>query len=266
MSRPQGRVAFITGAGSGIGRATALRFASEGAGVILAELDSERGASAVEEIHESVPDSALAVTTDVTDETSVEAALQQGGERFGKIDILVNCAGGSLADDAPVTDVDMSVWPHTIDLDLKGPFLCCRLGIPYLQRAGGGTIVNFTSVVALKGAFAGHVYTAAKGGIISLTQAIAGRYWRDNIRANAIAPGIVLSERVGQRFGVESSAPREQQLEIAMQQDSRLVDRRHPFGYGMPEDIANIALFLASDESRMVNGAVIPAEGGASSY
>ena len=126
--------------------------------------------------------------------------------------------------------------------------------------------MNFTSVVALKGAFPGHVYTAAKGGIIALTQAIAGRYWRDNIRANAIAPGIVLSERVAERLGVDAAAPREQQLDTAMQQNNRLVDARHPFGYGMPEDIADIALFLASDESRMVNGAVIPAEGGASAY
>jgi NAD(P)-dependent dehydrogenase (short-subunit alcohol dehydrogenase family) len=196
----------------------------------------------------------------------VGAALAAGASRFGGIDVLVNCAGGSLAADASVTDVDLSVWSHTIDLDLKGPFLCCRLGIPYLKNAGGGVIVNFTSVVALKGAFPGHVYTAAKGGIISLTQAIAGSYWRDNIRANAIAPGIVLSERVGERLGVDRSAPREQQIETALQQDSRLVDRRHPFGYGMPEDIANIALFLASDESRMITGAVIPAEGGASAY
>ena len=266
MSRLQGKVAFITGAGSGIGRATALRFVAEGACVVIAELDRARGEEALQAIGEDSPEAALAVVTDVTDEKSVGAALAAGASRFGGIDVLVNCAGGSLAADASVTDVDMSVWSHTIDLDLKGPFLCCRLGIPYLKDAGGGVIVNFTSVVALKGAFPGHVYTAAKGGIISLTQAIAGRYWRDNIRANAIAPGIVLSERVGERFGVDGSAPREQQIETALQQDSRLVDRRHPFGYGMPEDIANIALFLASDESRMITGAVIPAEGGASAY
>jgi NAD(P)-dependent dehydrogenase (short-subunit alcohol dehydrogenase family) len=160
----------------------------------------------------------------------------------------------------------MSIWDKTIDLDLKGPFLCCRVGVPHLQDAGGGSIVNFTSVVALKGAFAGHVYTAAKGGIISLTQAIAGRYWRDGIRANAIAPGIVLSERVGERMGVNAQDDPQQQIQSAMQLESRLVDHRHPFGFGMPEDIANVALFLASEESRMVNGAVIPAEGGASHY
>ena len=266
MSRLQDRVAFITGAGSGIGRACAIRFAAEGAHVVLAEVDGERGERTLQDVEGTTPNHAIAVTTDVTDEASVDAALAQGAERFGKIDLLVNCAGGSLANDASVTDVDMSVWSHTIDLDLKGPFLCCRLGIPHLQRAGGGAIVNFTSVVALKGAFPGHVYTAAKGGVIALTQAIAGRYWRDNIRANAIAPGIVLSERVAERLGVDAAAPREQQLDTAMQQNNRLVDARHPFGYGMPEDIAEVALFLASHESRMVNGAVIPAEGGASAY
>jgi NAD(P)-dependent dehydrogenase (short-subunit alcohol dehydrogenase family) len=192
--------------------------------------------------------------------------MQNAANHFGKINVLINCAGGSLASDASVTDVDMSVWDHTINLDLKGPFLCCRIGVPYLQQAGGGSIVNFTSVVALKGAFAGHVYTAAKGGIISLTQALAGRYWRDGIRANAIAPGIVLSERVGSRMQVDSADTPEQQITSAMQLESRLVDHRHPFGYGMPEDIANVALFLASDESRMVNSAVIPAEGGAAHY
>ena len=266
MNRLEGKVAFITGAGSGIGCASAVQFAEQGASVVIAELDQQRAERTLDLVNNANPDGGLLVRTDVTDETSIGAALEAGSERFGKIDILVNCAGGSIVEDASVTDVDMSVWSHTMDLDLKGPFLCCRLGIPYLKESGGGSIVNFTSVVALKGAFAGHVYTAAKGGIISLTQAIAGRYWRDNIRANAIAPGIVLSERVGGRMGVEQTATREEQITTAMQTESRLVDHRHPFGYGMPEDIANIALFLASDESRMVNGAVIPAEGGASKY
>ncbi len=262
MGRLEGKVAFISGAGSGIARASASQFAAEGARVILAELNEERGKAAAE----MVGDAGLFVHTDVTDEASVSAALDAGAERFGKIDVLVNAAGGSIASDTAVTDVGLDVWDTTINLDLKGPFLCCRLGIPYLQRAGGGSIVNFTSVVALKGAFPGHVYTMAKGGVISLTQALAGRYWRDGIRANAIAPGIVLSERVASRFGIEGSLSEADQIQTAMATNSRLVDARHPFGYGMPEDIANVVLFLASDESRMVNAAVIPAEGGASAY
>jgi NAD(P)-dependent dehydrogenase (short-subunit alcohol dehydrogenase family) len=262
VGRLEGKVAFISGAGSGIARASASQFAVEGARVILAELNEERGKAAAE----MVGDAGLFVHTDVTDEASVSAALDAGAERFGKIDVLVTAAGGSIASDTAVTDVGLDVWDTTINLDLKGPFLCCRLGIPYLQRAGGGSIVNFTSVVALKGAFPGHVYTMAKGGVISLTQALAGRYWRDGIRANAIAPGIVLSERVASRFGIEGSLSDADQIETAMATNSRLIDARHPFGYGMPEDIANVVLFLASDESRMVNAAVIPAEGGASAY
>lgn len=262
MSRMSGKVAFITGAGSGIGRASARLFVEQGARVVVAELDADKGRASAE----ALGDAGIFVRTDVKDEDSVRDALAAGARAFGKIDTLVNCAGGSIVEDRAVTDVDMSVWDHTIDLDLKGAFLSCRHGIGHLIEAGGGAIVNFTSVVALKGAFPGHVYTAAKGGIISFTQALAGRYWRNGIRANAIAPGIVLSDRVASRMDVDTSAPADDQIAKAMDPNNRLVDDRHPFGYGVPEDIAAIALFLASDESRMVNGAVIPAEGGASAY
>ena len=262
MGRLEGKVAFITGAGAGIGRASAQKFVTEGARVVVAELNPEMGKATAAALGDAV----LFVPTDVTDESSVAASLDAGAKQFGKIDVLVNCAGGSIQADASVTDVDLDVWDTTIHLDLKGPFLCCRAGIPHLQRAGGGTIVNFTSIVALKGAFPGHVYTMAKGGIISLTQAIAGRYWRDGIRANAIAPGIVLSERVASRFGIDGENSDEDQIKTAMATKSRLVDDRHRFGYGMREDIANVVVFLASDESRRVNAAVIPAEGGASAY
>jgi len=113
------------------------------------------------------------VETDVTKEDSVRSAIQQTVSHFGKLDILYNCAGGSIVQDAPVTDVDMSVWQHTISLDLLGTFHCCRHGIPELTKSGGGAIVNMSSVAALRG-FPAHVYVAAKGGIISLTRALAG--------------------------------------------------------------------------------------------
>jgi NAD(P)-dependent dehydrogenase (short-subunit alcohol dehydrogenase family) len=143
---------------------------------------------------------AVFVETDVTKEESVRSAIAQTVSRFGKLHILYNCAGGSIAQDAPVTDVDMSVWHHTMSLDLLGTFLCCRHGIPELIKSGGGAIVNMSSVAALRG-FPLHVYVAAKGGIISFTRALAGEYAKNGIRANAICPGLVKTDRVLERLG-----------------------------------------------------------------
>jgi NAD(P)-dependent dehydrogenase (short-subunit alcohol dehydrogenase family) len=263
--RLEGKVALITGAGSGIARAACHIFTREGAKVVMAELDQARGERVLESVR-SQGGEAVLVQTDVTEPESVEAAFSQGVESYGRLDVLFNCAGGSVADDKAVTDVDLAIWDHTMSLDLKGPFLCCRFGIPHLVESGGGSIVNVTSVVALKGNFPGHVYTAAKGGIISFTQALAGRYWRNNIRANAIAPGLILSERILARSGLDPEQPAGEQIDRAKAVNEKLFDPRHPFSAGVPEDIANVALFLASDESRMVNGAVIPAEGGLSAY
>jgi NAD(P)-dependent dehydrogenase (short-subunit alcohol dehydrogenase family) len=259
------KVAFLTGAGSGIARASAHLFAREGAKIVVADIDEPRGRQVCRDITQNGSET-LFVPVDVTDAASVEAALAAAVTEFGKLDILLNAAGGSVKEDRSVTSVDLDVWEHTINLDLKGPFLCCKFGIPHLIAAGGGTIVNFSSVVALKGNFPAHVYSSAKGGIISLTQALAGRYWRDNIRANAIAPGLILSERILERSAIDPTSDPNQQMETARLANARIFDDRHPYAVGVPEDIANVALFLASDESRMVNGAVIPAEGGLSKY
>jgi NAD(P)-dependent dehydrogenase (short-subunit alcohol dehydrogenase family) len=260
MARLQGKVAFITGAGSGIARAAARLFAQEGARIAVAELKPELGRAAEQAVREGGGD-AFFIETDVTKEESVKNSIQQTVSHFGKLDVLYNCAGGSIAQDAPVTDVDMFVWQHTISLDLLGCFLCCRHGIPELTKAGGGAVVNMSSVAALRG-FQGHVYAAAKGGIISLTRSLAGQYARNGIRANAICPGLVKTDRVLQRFGdpndLSSGTPQVQALKRQFQ--------RHPFSVGEPEDIARIALFLASDEARMITGAIIPADGGLSAY
>jgi NAD(P)-dependent dehydrogenase (short-subunit alcohol dehydrogenase family) len=195
--------------------------------------------------------------TDVTDEESVRQMVRQAREAFGRIDVLLNCAGGSLREDSPVTDVDLSVWSHTMNLDLKGPFLCCRHVIPVMVEQGKGSVVNFSSVVALRGNHIAHVYVMAKGGLISFTRALAGAYSPRGIRVNAICPGVVLTERVKTRFSGGS--------QIRFGGIDNMAER-YPFSVGQPEDIANVALFLASDESRMVNGAAIPAEGGFSAY
>ena len=184
--------------------------------------------------------------------------MAEAKERLDGIDILFNCAGGSLIDDNSVTEVDMSVWDHTIPLDLKGPFLCCRHGVPKLIESGGGSIVNVSSVVALRGNHPAHVYSAAKGGIISLTRSLAGVYSDQGVRANAICPGLIKTQRILDRY-IERERPNSRAGSVGTFES-------YPFGVGEPEDIANIALFLASDESRMVNGAIIPAEGGISAY
>jgi len=260
MGRLQGKVAFISGAGSGIARAAARLFAQEGASVAIAEVKPELGRASEESIRDSGGD-AVFIETDVTKEESVKNAIQRTVSRFGKLDILYNCAGGSIVQDAPVTEVDMSVWQHTISLDLLGTFHCCRHGIPELTKSGGGAIVNMSSVAALRG-FPAHVYVAAKGGIISFTRALSGQYAKNGIRANAICPGLVKTDRVLQRFG----DPDDPSSGTAQAQAIKAQFRRYPFSVGEPEDIARIALFLASDEARMITGAIIPADGGLSAY
>ncbi len=261
MGRLAGKVAFITGAGSGIARAAARLFTQEGAKVVIAELRPELGQASEQEVHKAGGEATF-IETDVTKEESVKSAIQKTVEHYGKLDILYNCAGGSVVEDTRVTEVEMWVWQHTQSLDLLGTFLCCRYGIPELIKAGGGSIVNMSSVVALRGSFPAHVYVAAKGGIISLTRSLAGEYSQNGIRANAICPGAVMTDRVKQRFGEDpdapASSPRAQVIKSQL--------NRYPFSVGQPEDIAQVALFLASDESRMVNGAIIAADGGLSAY
>ena len=254
MERLAGKRAVITGAGSGIARAAARIFVAEGTQVVIAEIDEEKGQASAAE----AGDAALYIHTDVTDEASVKTTMAEAKERLRGIDILFNCAGGSLLDDNSVTEVDMSVWDYTIPLDLKGPFLCCRHGVPKLIESGGGSIINVSSVVALRGNHPAHVYSAAKGGIISLTRSLAGVYSEHGVRANAICPGLIKTQRVLDRY-IERERPNSRVGSVGTFES-------YPFGVGEPEDIANIALFLASDESRMVNAAVIPAEGGISAY
>jgi len=250
MTRLADKVAVISGAGAGIGKATAKTFAREGAKVVVAEIDKEKGLAVANEIGEA----AIFVHTDVTDEESVKNVMSTAVEKFGSLNILFNCAGGSIVNDTIVTEVDMDVWDHTIPLDLRGPFLCSRFGIPKMIESGGGSVINVSSVVALRGNHPAHVYSTAKGGLISLTRSLAGAYSSKGVRANVVCPGLIATDRIKNK---PTSSRRTEMVATYKQ---------YEFGSGEPNDIANIALFLASDESRMVNAAVIPADGGISAY
>ena len=262
-ARLAGRVAFITGAGAGIARATALLFAREGARIAVVELNETTGMAAQNLVREQGGD-ALFIHTDITQESSVRAAVCCAIERFGRIDVLFNCAGGSVVGDSRITDIDTdldTVWQQTVSVNLFGCVLCCRHVIPEMIKAGGGTVVNMSSGAALRGASPAHIYTSAKGAILSLTRALAGTYARQNVRVNAICAGRIETERTLGRYGAGGKGG-----PLVDRQDAAGRVKDYPFWVGAPIDIANIALFLASNESRMITGAAIPADGGRSAY
>ncbi|RPI45415.1 MAG: SDR family oxidoreductase [Betaproteobacteria bacterium] len=262
MARLDGKVVLLTGAGAGIAKATAKACVREGARVALLEIDREAGSRAEQEIDQAGGE-ALFIPTDVTQDVSVRDAVEATVRRFGRLDVLFNCAGGSLQEDVPVHQMDLDVWNRTVALNLLHPFLVCRHGIPHMMKAGAGSIVNVTSHMGLMGSQK-PAYAACKGGIVSFTKTLAAQYVQYGIRANAIAPGSVRTERQIKRYenkefmGMDKPTP--QALERAA------FHKLYPFSKGEPEDIAAIAVFLASDESRMLTGTTIAADGGRSSY
>lgn len=247
--RLSGKVCFITGAGSGIGKSAAVLFAREGAKVIVAELSEEHGARTVDEIC-AAGGQAIFIRTDVTDAESVEAALKSGAGRYGGLHILYNNAGGSSLKDAAVADVPLEEFWRAVKLDLFGTFACCKYGVPHLITSGGGAVINVSSMVALMGWPGKDAYTCAKGGIAALTRSMAVEYGSKNIRVNALAPGVVKTERTQRR--VDSGLVKQTILE------------RHVLGLVHPLDVAQAALFLASDESRAITGQILSVDSGVS--
>lgn len=258
--RLEGKVALIVGGGAGIGAAAARMFAREGARVAVADLLEDKAGEVARAIVEA-GGTAQAWKVDVTSDDSVKAVVDAAVARFGRLDVLLDTAGGSLPQDGHVTDVDLSVWDRTAAVDARGAILCCRHAIPHLIAGGGGSVVLMSSAAALRGAGRQHIYAAVKGAIVSLARTLAGTYAKHGIRVNAICSGRINTERVRSTYGipgVKGHSP-----------DTMGVDERvkiYPFWYGEPEDMANVALFLASDESRMITGASIPADGGHSAY
>jgi len=244
MMRLAGKVALITGGGAGIGRATAILFAREGARVAIAEIDAAAG----EETARLAGNGAIAIRTDVTDEASIRDAIHAAVRRFGALHILHNNAGGSTPQDDTVVDAPIEEFWRVIRLDLFGTFLGCRCGVPEIIKAGGGSVINMSSNLALMGIIGRDCYTAAKDGIAALTRSLAVEFAPQGVRVNAIAPSATMTERVTKLMAGNPSIAR--------------LAKSHLLGLIEPQDIAHAALYLASDESRMVTGQILPVDSG----
>ena len=248
MARLDGKVALITGSGTGIGRATARAMAANGARVVVAELNATAGEQTAQIISQA-GGHCIAVTTDVTQVDSVKAAIETAVRHYGGLHILHNNAGGSTPADNTVVEAPIEEFWRAIRLDLFGTFLGCRFGIPAIIASGGGSVINMASNVALMGVAGLDCYTAAKGGIAAITRSMAVEFAPQKVRVNAIAPAATMTDRVRGRF--EAGNPRVTKIVAG-----------HLLGLIEPEDIANMAVFLASDESRMVTGHVYPVDSG----
>ena len=247
MKSLTGKVALITGSGSGIGRSAAILFSQAGAKISVADINAKHGTETVNLI-EANGGQALFVECDVSKPEHVRNMISTTVKAFGGLNILYNNAGGSTMVDGPVTEAPEEEFWRVIGLDLYGTFLGCKYAIPELIKAGGGSVINMSSNQALMGIPGRVCYTAAKGGIASMTRAMAVEYGGHKIRVNAIAPSVTLTERVKKLL--------EQSTEIQKQAE------RHLVGLAEPEDVANLALYLASDQSALITGQVISVDSG----
>lgn len=249
MARLDGKVAVITGAGSGIGRVAAMLFAAEGAKVVVADVVGDHAGSVADEIVAG-GGSALAVTVDVSDESQVEAMVAAAVNGFGGLQVLFNNAGIFPDDDGGVLDTPPETWQRVMEVNLKGVWLGCRAAVPAMLASGGGSIINVASFVALMGAATAQIaYTASKGGVLAMTRELAVEYARQGIRANSLCPGPIETPLLAELLADPERRQR------------RLV--HIPIGrFGRPEEIAKAALFLASDDASFITGSALVVDGG----
>lgn len=253
--RLKDKVALITGAASGIGKATAQLFGREGARVVCADIDGQGAEAVARQI--GAEGEAEAIQVDVSLDADVRRMVERAVARFGRLDILVNNAGVELG--LPATIVQEADWDRLLAINLKGVFLGCKYAIPQMLRAGGGAIVNTASGAGLRGVPMLSTYGASKGGVVLLTQSLAMEWARQGIRVNCVCPGVVLTpmvERMLDRImAVAGGLDREDVLQ-------RLAES-HPMGrLGQAEEVARAILFLASDEASFITGAALPVDGG----
>jgi len=245
MRRFEGKVALITGGGSGLGRASAIRLASEGAAIAIADISPEGGRETCSQIEE-IGGKAVFISADVTKSADAERMVAETVKELGRLDVLFTSAGVGAG--GTVVDTDEEYWDRVVNLDLKGVYLSAKFAIPEMRKVGGGAIVNISSIGGRRG-ISGASFAAAKGGVINLTRQMAIAHARENIRANCICPGYIATPII-QRILDDPEA-------------LKRVSARHPMGrIGKAEEVAAAVAFLASDEASFITGAILAVDGG----
>ncbi len=245
--RLKGKIAIVTGAGSGIGRACALALAREGARVALVGRRKDR----LDEVAREIGDSAVVLSADISKKGEIDRVVERTAARFGGINILLNNAG--VLHIGSAEQITEEQWDETFNINVRGLWLLSRAVLPHMRKAGGGSIINMASVLGINGARNRAAYAPSKGAVVLLTKCMAIDHGQENIRVNAICPGFVETDLTANvlRQAPDPEAVRRERTAV------------HPIGrLGRPEDIAGLAVYLASDESSWVTGAVFPVDGG----
>ncbi|GAA4843318.1 3-oxoacyl-ACP reductase [Saccharopolyspora rosea] len=245
--RLQDRVAVITGGGSGIGLATARRFASEGAKVAIVDIDQDTGKRAADEVGGTF------VAADVTDPDAVAGLFAEVHDRYGSVDIAFNNAGISPPDDDSILDTDLDAWRRVQEVNLTSVYLCCKHAIPYMRRQGKGSIINTASFVAVMGAATSQIsYTASKGGVLSLSRELGVQFAREGIRVNALCPGPVNTPLLQELFAKDPERAQRRLVHVPMGR------------FAEADEIAAAVTFLASDDASFVTASQFLVDGGIS--
>lgn len=245
--RLDGKVAVITGGCSGIGLATARRFAEEGAKVVIGDLDETNGPRVAEELGGSF------VRTDVVSKEDVDALFRTAKETYGSVDIAFNNAGISPPEDDSILDTDLDAWRKVQEVNLTSVYLCCKAALPYMLEQKKGSIINTASFVAVMGAATSQIsYSASKGGVLSMSRELGVQFAREGVRVNALCPGPVNTPLLQELFAKDEERAARRLVHVPMGR------------FGEPEEMANAVLFLASDESSFITASTFLVDGGIS--
>jgi NAD(P)-dependent dehydrogenase (short-subunit alcohol dehydrogenase family) len=247
LDRLSGRVAVVTGGASGIGLASVRRLASEGARVVVADLDPDTGKRAANEVD------GLFVATDVTDPDAVERLFSIAHGEYGSVDVAFNNAGISPPEDDSILDTDLAAWRKVQDVNLTSVYLCCKAAIPYMRRQGKGSIINTASFVAVMGAATSQIsYSASKGGVLSMSRELGVQFAREGIRVNALCPGPVNTPLLQELFATDAERAARRLVHVPMGR------------FAEPAEIAAAVAFLASDDSSFITASTFLVDGGIS--